>query len=166
VRDETIEAELGALVELVRGIRNARAEANVDPTAWLRVQVAVTEDLAPTLDALRPAIERLSRARPLVRVDGLSELSGDVGPGRLSVVTAGAEAVIHLPGAAGEAGAVDRARLERELRDSERLLEAAAARLANPAFLERAPASVVEGARASHAELAATVARLRDRLGL
>ena len=64
------------------------------------------------------------------------------------------------PGAAD----ADRARLEKELADAERLLDAARARLANDAFTAKAPAAIVDGARAREAELADQVDRLRDRL--
>jgi valyl-tRNA synthetase len=59
----------------------------------------------------------------------------------------------------------DRARLDKELADAERLLAAARARLANEAFTGKAPPAIVAGARASEADLAEKVERLRDRLG-
>jgi valyl-tRNA synthetase len=65
---------------------------------------------------------------------------------------------------AADAGA-DRARLEKELADAEGYLAAVRARLANDAFVAKAPPAVVEGARASEAELADQVERLRARLG-
>ncbi|HEX8025674.1 MAG TPA: hypothetical protein VF484_05690, partial [Candidatus Limnocylindrales bacterium] len=52
-----------------------------------------------------------------------------------------------------------------ELAEAEARLGAARARLADPRFLERAPAPVVGGARASEAELAGQVERLRRSLG-
>jgi valyl-tRNA synthetase len=58
----------------------------------------------------------------------------------------------------------DRARLEKELADAERQLAAARARLANEAFMAKAPPAIVEGARASEAELADQVDRIRERL--
>ena len=81
------------------------------------------------------------------------------------MVAGDAEALVTLVEPAAGAGEADRQRLERELADAERLLDAARARLANAAFLEKAPAGVVEGARASAADLQATVHRLRERLG-
>ena len=56
-------------------------------------------------------------------------------------------------------------RLERELAEAEGYLIAARERLANEAFISKAPPAVVEGARAREAELADQVARLRERLG-
>ena len=61
-RDEAAEAEVGALVELVRAVRNARADARIEPAAWLPLDVYVEPELGPALESLRPAIERLARA--------------------------------------------------------------------------------------------------------
>ena len=125
----------------------------------------VEPSLGHALEGLRPAIERLARARPLRRHLTREDLHGTAGAlGGLSVIAGPAEAIIGQ--AAGEAGAVgaDRARLEKELADTERLLAAARARLANDAFTSKAPPAIVDGARASEAELADQADRLRDRL--
>ncbi|HEY4752617.1 MAG TPA: hypothetical protein VIH37_04980, partial [Candidatus Limnocylindrales bacterium] len=75
------------------------------------------------------------------------------------------EAIVGTGAGDASAAAADRARLEKELADAERLWEAASARLANEAFTAKAPPAIVEGARARDAELAEQVARLRERLG-
>ena len=64
-RDQAAEAEVDLLIELVRGIRNARSEARVEPAAWLPVDLVAEPRVAAAIEALRPAIERLARARPL-----------------------------------------------------------------------------------------------------
>ncbi len=74
------------------------------------------------------------------------------------------EATIRPAIASGDADALERARLERELAEAEGYLAAARERLSNDAFVSRAPAAVVDGARAREAELADQVDRLRDRL--
>jgi valyl-tRNA synthetase len=166
-RDEVVEAEVGALVELVRGIRNARADAHVEPAAWLPLDVYVEPALGDTLEALRPAVERLARARPLRRRltrEALHGATRDQGGG-LAVIAGPAEAVVGTGAPDAATAVADRARLEKELADAERLLDAARARLANDAFTAKAPAAIVEGARAREAELADQVDRLRDRLG-
>jgi len=58
----------------------------------------------------------------------------------------------------------DRARLEKELADTEAQLASARARLADERFTSKAPPAVVDGARAREAELADRAARLRARL--
>jgi valyl-tRNA synthetase len=99
-----------------------------------------------------------------VRVASAGDLAPARVPGALAAIAGATEAVVQ-PAAADDAGAErERARLERELAEAEGLLASARARLANPSFVERAPAPVVDGARAREAELADLVARLRERL--
>jgi valyl-tRNA synthetase len=162
-RDAAIEADVEAVLELVRAVRNARSEARVEPAAWLPLEVAVSARLAPAFDALQPAVERLARARPLVRHATAESLRA--GPAGLAVVSGELEAVVVTADAgAGGPGELDRNRLEKELAEAEGFLTAAQARLANEAFTMKAPPSVVDGARAREAELADTVRRLRERL--
>jgi valyl-tRNA synthetase len=169
-RDLQVEGEVEAILELVRALRNARAEARIEPGTWLAMEVAVPESMGATFEALRPAIERLGRIRSLERrlsrealADGQPLAAGD-----LAVIAGPIEAIAHRPADASattdESGA-DRARLERELAQARGWLAAARERLANEAFIRNAPPAVVEGARAREAELADQVARLEDRLG-
>jgi valyl-tRNA synthetase len=151
-------------VDLVRAVRNARAEARIEPRAWLPVDVYVEPELGPALEALRPALERLARARPLRRQLAPEALHGPAAAGGLVVIAGPAEALVDVRADAADAGGADRARLEKELADAERLLAAAQARLANVAFTARAPAEIVEGARTRESELAELVGRLRARL--
>jgi valyl-tRNA synthetase len=163
-RDLRAEADLGALVDLVSEIRNARAQARFPAGEWLETEVYVPTDLGPVLEGLRPAVERLARARPLHR--RLTRDSLTATPGSLAVIVGESEAVVHPPVGVGETSspALDRARLERELAEAETWLAQARVRLADDAFIAKAPAHVVAGARARESELADQVARLRDRL--
>jgi valyl-tRNA synthetase len=165
-RDEVAEAEVDTVVQLIRAIRNARAEAHIDPGARLPVDVVVPLSIGPTFEALRPAFARLAHARPLERHLTPEALAAATeGSAGLAVMIGEAEAIVrHGAGATSEASALDRGRLEKELADAERLLAAARERLANPDFVTKAPAAVVEGAVAREVELAGQVARLRERL--
>jgi valyl-tRNA synthetase len=167
-RDVPAEREVEALLELVRGLRNARAEARVEAGTWLPTEVVVPQALGPTFEALRPAIERLARARPVERRltrEALGEGSAST-DGALTVIAGELEAIARRPEATSDRGARDleRARLQRELAEAQRWLEAARARLADDAFVSKAPVAVVDGARAREKELADQVARLEDRL--
>jgi valyl-tRNA synthetase len=169
-RDTATEAEVESLLELIRGLRNARAEAGIEPGTPLPTEIVVPESLGPTFEALRPAIERLGRARPLKRRltrealgDGRSGAAGD-----LTIIAGRIEAIAHRAApddAAAPTDGIDRSRLQRELDQARGWLAVARERLANDAFVRSAPAAVVEGARAREAELADQVARLEDRLG-
>jgi valyl-tRNA synthetase len=162
--DAVVELEVAALIEFVRAVRNARAEARIEPAAWLPIDVYVPESLGATFEALLPALERLARARPLGRAPNPESIRMGAAGG-LSIIVGEIEAVIR-PAADDEAqDERDRARLQRELNDAQAMLAAARGRLASEAFTSKAPAAVVEGARARAAELEVLVARLSERLG-
>ncbi|HEX9044093.1 MAG TPA: valine--tRNA ligase, partial [Candidatus Limnocylindrales bacterium] len=163
-RDLAAEADLDRLMELVRGIRNARAEARVDPGTWMPAGIAMPAQLEPTLTALEPAIERLARIRPIVLHGTREALHAAAAHGALAVIVGDVEATVGGGAAAAGASEAERARLARELAEAERLLAAARARLADEAFTSRAPAHIVEGARGREAELADQVERLAERL--
>jgi valyl-tRNA synthetase len=165
-RDTAAERQVNALIELVTGIRNARASAKLPAADWLETLVYVPLELGPTFEALRPAVERMARARPLHRELTSEALGAATRPGDLAVIVIAGEIEAAIRPVAAHAGAdaLERDRLERDLVEAEGRLTAARERLANDSFVSRAPAAVVDGARAREAELSDQVARLRDRL--
>ncbi len=168
-RDAAAEAGVDVVIDLVRGIRNARSEAHLEPAAWLPVDLAADSAVALAVEALRPAVERLARARPLTIHPNRSAFLGATRNGGLSVIGTGLEAMVGRAGGGGgtaDVAALDRERLRRELAAAQTLLEAARARLANTAFTSKAPPSVVEGARTRESELAGQVHRLEERLAV
>ena len=154
---------MGSFVALVHGIRNARAEAGVEASAWVALDVVVPLELEGAFQALAPAMERLGRARPLRLMAAGPDLP-EPQPGELVVLADGLEARIAAVKDSG-GGDGDRARLERELAEATAMLEAAQRRLANTEFVSKAPPAVVENARVREAELRERVARLTARLG-
>ncbi|HVS42666.1 MAG TPA: valine--tRNA ligase [Candidatus Dormibacteraeota bacterium] len=141
------------VIELVGALRNARHDAGLPNSFKERQPVTLrTAD-----EALSPAdLHRLVRA--LVPVEVVDELPTGATPVRL--VAGGVEAAMHT----GGVQAVDRARLERQLRQAEDQVKLFTDKLANPGFM-KAPPHVVEGARRSLAEAEAqrdTVRRLLD----
>ena len=166
-RDIAAETDVDAIVGLVRGIRNARAEARIEPATWLPIDVAIPTALGPAFEALKPAIERLARARPITRHLTVESLrpAGD-GATDLVVVSGELEAIVRWSGPEVDpaAAGLERARLERELHEAEERLHAARLRLADDSFVSKAPPHVVEGARVREAELVELVDRLTVRL--
>jgi valyl-tRNA synthetase len=166
-RDLVTEREVDTLIDLVTEIRNARASAKLPAADWLETLVFVPAELGPTFEGLRPAIERLARARPLRRELTPEAVAAATEASDLAVVVAGGalEATVRV-GSAGQATAnLERDRLERDLAEAEARMAAAGARLANGDFVARAPAAVVDQARRREADLADQVSRLRGRLG-
>ena len=165
-RDETAEREVGALIDLITEIRNARSAARIVAGDWLETLIYVPLSMSSTFESLRPAIERLARARPLRRELTPEALEAASSPGDLTIIVAGGEieAAVRVGCSDGVSADLERERLERELAEAEGWLLAARDRLANDSFRERAPAAVVEGAYAREAELADQVEKLRARL--
>jgi valyl-tRNA synthetase len=159
-RDPAVERNVGQVLDLVRGIRNARAEARIQPSARLDAQLAAPGDANPIVSELRPAIERLARVKATVLPADVASLGAQ---GKLAVVAGRLEASL-VPHADPEVVARERDRLERELAQVEERLASVRARLADPAFTGRAPAAVVDGARRSESDLAAQAASLREKL--
>jgi valyl-tRNA synthetase len=162
--DPALDARFAEIIETIVAIRNARATAGAPAGAWLETHLALPADAFDGFEAVAPAIGRLARARPMTLHRDAAGLPRPDGALEVVLPTGDVEATVILA-AASDSVAVDRVRLEKELADAEGHLAAARARLANTSFTERAPAAVVEGARARHAELSEQVDRLRARLG-
>ncbi|MEK6719512.1 MAG: valine--tRNA ligase [Chloroflexota bacterium] len=167
-RDEALEADLAAVLDLIRAVRNARAEARIEPGPWLPVHALMPPELEPTFEAIVAGVARLARARPLTVHRGRASLMAASAGDGLAVVAGAIEAFIERsvddPADLGAVPTADRERLARELAEAEGRLATARGRLGNHDFLTRAPPHVVDGARASEAELAEIVLRLQARL--
>jgi valyl-tRNA synthetase len=160
-RDSSAEADVDAVLDLVRRIRNARVEAGVPAGAWLDARIAAPGDANPLVAELLPQIERLARVRATLLGAGIAKVDA---PGALSVVAGRLQAALD-PHADPAVEARERERLTRELEVVEGRLAAARARIADPAFTGKAPPAIVEGARRSAADLEAQATSLREKLG-
>ena len=151
--DQAAEAELDWLIRLVTGLRAARSELGVPAAARLSLQV---RDAGPTTQA---RLDRHGEAiRRLARCADVEFASGPAPRGAVQVVVD--EATYALP----LAGVIDleqeRRRLDRELARAAAHLERFDQKLANPQFLDRAPAEVIEEQRARRAEAEQTRQKL------
>jgi valyl-tRNA synthetase len=140
-------------------MRNARADAGIEPATWLDAELRFeAAGHAQAFEAIADAVARLARVRPQVVTEGSSTADESA----LVVVVPGAGARLSV---SAEDRERDRARLERELTETERLLAATRAKLANESFVSKAPAQVVDGVRAKESELNELAERLRLSLG-
>ncbi|MHB8683207.1 MAG: valine--tRNA ligase [Dehalococcoidia bacterium] len=159
--DPAAEREMALMIDVVRAIRNIRAEKKVEPARFIEAY-AVSDGARGTLEAGARYIEALARVRPL-RIVG----TADEAP-REQVATAvleGVTAVVPLSGLFDVAA--ERARLEKQVAEAEAEATRIAAKLENEQFRAKAPERVVateqerlaavqarlEGLRASIAEL-------------
>ncbi|CAA9564991.1 MAG: Valyl-tRNA synthetase [uncultured Thermomicrobiales bacterium] len=158
-KDADAEHAFGTIMGLVRGIRNARAEAGVEPARWIAAHV-YAGDLASAIESSRAELGLLARV-----ADDQLVISGDEPrhEPRSMTVLAG-EAVAILPLAEMIDVGVERARLERELEEAEQERQRAEKQLGNESFVSRAPEHVVKVQRDRLARSTEQIAIIRNRL--
>jgi valyl-tRNA synthetase len=162
--DEPSERDVDLIRDLIGEVRNARTIARIVAAERRPGDVLVPPDLAATFAEMAPAIGRMARLEPLVAHTRRESFVAAERPGSLAVIAGELEARIVAGATDPAADLAERTRLERELAGAERHLAAARARLANDEFTTKAPPAVIDGARASAAELEDQVARLSARL--
>ena len=155
--DAEAEREMAWIVEAATFVRNQRSAAGLPPRAPATLR----------LDGGGASFDALSAAAPILKALAAVE-SVEAGPGAPDsprVGIGGVEAAIAFATRPTEPlGADGRARIEADLAKVEKLFESARARLEDPVFLGKAPAKIVEGARAQLAELAEKRDRLQSQL--
>ena len=156
-RDEAAEADMELIMEMVRGIRNARAEYDVKPGQQLAASIAAGDRLA-ALTAQAEMLRTLARLDP-ARLTLAADLEA---PAQALTLVTGA-VTIYLPLAELIDLDAERARLGKELAETEAQIERSRALLEGP-FAQRAPAAVVQREREKLTELEARALRLRERL--
>jgi valyl-tRNA synthetase len=158
-RDLVAEQQIHTLVEVVRAIRNLRAEFRVEAVRWVDT-IIVSESYAGLLAEQRAIIEALARCRPLHVVDNLVERPAKA----LHAVSAGAEIFLPISGLLDIE--VELGKLAKELAGIVQELQRVSARLGDERFTGKAPAVVIERERAKAMELEARKTKLEERRAL
>ncbi|MGC9395208.1 MAG: valine--tRNA ligase [Anaerolineae bacterium] len=155
--DDEAEAQMALLMDLIRGIRNARSEYNVEAGRRVAATVAAGAS-APVIEAQRSVLTFLAR----LDAETLSIVTTCEPVAQSASVLAG-DVVVYLP----LAGLVDldaeRARLQKTLENLEGRVNGSRQRLAGP-FAEKAPADVVQRERDRLAEMETEVVQVREQL--
>lgn len=155
--DEAAESEFGLLMDLIRGIRNARAEAGVKPGRLITAMVAAGGRTA-VLRREQGALARLARLDP-----NTLTIQESMDSPEQSVTLALGDITCYLPLAGMVDLADEKARLQKELAEAEAQIERSAGLLGGP-FAQRAPVEVVQRERTKLAELQATRDTVLERL--
>jgi len=156
--DEQVEADMILLMDLIREVRSIRADTHVPPPTQVEVIVHTPNALRPVVAEGERYIALLTRASRVIVEPPESEKP----PKAASAVVGPLEVYVPL-GDVVDLEAVVR-RIREDLGEVERDLVAVEAKLANPDFLEKAPAEVVEKERARQAELRTRRSALQSRL--
>ena len=157
--DEAAEDQMDDLMELVRAVRNARSEYDVEPVRRIAAIIAAGERL-PFLRAQARALAALARID-----EGRLELhaSLDAPPEKaLTLVVGGA--TCYLPMAALVDLDRERARLEGEIDQVDQEIAHSERLLSNQGFVNKAPEAVVQKERDKLAESRERRTRLQERL--
>ena len=156
--DPAAEAEVEWIKTFVLAVRHVRGEVELAPGRRVAVCLQGGDALdAERVDAHRELLESLAR------LEGFTWLDPDAPAPPGAAAFAGALKIL-LPFEGTVDLAAERARLEREIEKRERDLGQVEAKLANEAFVTRAPAPVVEKQRERAEELGRAVGRLRDQV--
>ena len=179
VVDGEAKAEIEWLIRLVSEIRTARTELMVPPGARLKLFAESSQpELDPRLDRNSPALSRLARIAEIqstgfrgtkITMHGPAGSQGEdyemhliARKGSIQITVDGVTYIIPLEGIIDLD--VERARLTKSAEAADKEASSLAARLNNPAFVEKAKPEAVEKARADHAEKSAEAERLRAAL--
>ena len=151
-RDPDAAREIGGLVEVISEVRAMRAELNIPWSANL-VPHVIGGDTA-MMERLGNNAATLTR---MAKVDAPINSSA-VPPSSAQIVVSGVTIAFPLEGAIDLDA--EKARLSKAIGAAEKERDSLAARLANPAFTERAKPEAVEKARSDHDVRAAEAERL------
>jgi valyl-tRNA synthetase len=136
--DAEAETVMDTVTEIIRSIRNARAEHKVAASKWIEARV-YTDKLQPAVAAKSGAIETLAKARPLA-ILSRTERQGKEEKALVLVLK---QAEVVLPWAGMVDVAAESNRLEGEIAMIENQIDRLEQRLKDKAFLAKAPAAVV-----------------------
>lgn len=155
-RDDAAAAEINWLIDLVSGIRSARAEMNVPPGATASlVVVGANTSTEARLDRHAAAIRRLARADEI--------RAADVAPKGSAQIIVG-EATVCLPLGNLVELAAEQARLEKAIGKVDAEMERIDKKLSNEKFVANADPDVVAAERERKAELDVQLTSLRTAL--
>ena len=158
--DPEAEEEFGALMEMIGGIRNIRGELNISPSRKVEARVHVDD----------PGRERLI----LRESEWIRRLAGilpdwEVGPeverpkASANTVFSYGQAFVPIDGLIDVEEELRR--LEKQIAEADGAAAGLEKKLANPSFVERAPAEIVEKDRARLRETRERAAKLRESAG-
>jgi len=140
--DGEAETVMDAVIEITRAIRNARAEYNVPNNRWIEAQI-YADTLTPAIVPCSKIIQTLAKVEP-VAFSGSREQHPQV-ENALALVLRDAEVVIPMESMLDLEA--ERARLSKDIEQSQAHIAQLETRLSDKSFLTKAPAMVVEKER-------------------
>ena len=138
--DPAAEAEIETVTEIIRSIRNVRAQYKVESTRWIEAKIHTDATRHATISGYAGSIRALARANPVTFLKGEpGEKTGDN-----TLVLSLAQATVVIPMASMFDIDAERKRIEKELEQTQSEVNRLETRLKDKAFLTKAPTAVVE----------------------
>jgi len=158
-RDDEAEAGMQTIMRVVRAIRNARSEHNVEPSRRIEA-VIVAGDSAEALRSNHTVLARLARLNvETLQITSVLDTKPD---NALTLMVGSIE--IYLPLAGMVDLETEKKRLQKELAHVQSSIQRSEQILANEKFVSKAPAAVVQKERDKLVELQDQVSNLAERL--
>ena len=157
--DTEAEERIETVIDVIRAIRNIRAERGVDPGRYIEAYVAADGPL-PALEVARPMVEALARVRPLHLVP---DAGATPKTAVASAVLSEAQVVVPLVGMIDVEA--ERARLSAQLVEAGNDVLRLEGKLGNQEFRSKAPQEVVAREEDRLAAARSRAEGLRGRLG-
>ena len=156
--DESAEAEMGAVIELISKARNIRAEMNIKPSDRIVLHVTANASLREVFKSNEAQVLKLARANSI----NIEETSTAPKASARAVMSGGAELAVPLEGLIDFAKEAERLAGQFEKLQVE--LGRLQGQLSNQNFVDRAPAEKVQELRDRVSEIETQTAALRQNL--
>ncbi|GAX06171.1 valyl-tRNA synthetase [Secundilactobacillus pentosiphilus] len=156
--DAQAESQMANLIELIKAVRNIRAEANAPMSSEIDVLIKTdNQELAHVFETNRDYIDRFVRPKEL-------KIGADVKAPKLAMTGIITDAEVYVPLAELVDLNEEAARLNKEIKKFEAEVDRAKKKLSNERFVANAPDEVVEGERQKQADNEAKLKATQDRL--
>ncbi|MDD4874349.1 MAG: valine--tRNA ligase [Dehalococcoidales bacterium] len=153
-RDVVAEEVMASVVEIIRSIRNARAEYKVEQSRQIQAMIYAGQ-LEKDINAYASAIQTLAKASPTI----LKQRKGQAPENSLVIVLKGIEVVIPMQSMVDIEA--EKKRAQKEIDQFQNEVIRLEDRLKDEAFLSKAPAAVIEKERANLAAKTDKLEKLR-----
>jgi valyl-tRNA synthetase len=157
--DPEAEQIMEALIEIIRAIRNTRAEYNVESDRWIEAKIYAGK-LTTTITPYSETIQTLARARPLAFLRKRQKGAQDENV--LVSVLKGGEVVIPMTSMFDLDA--ERKKLQKEIDQSQAEIARLKARLEDKEFLAKAPTEVIDKERQKFYTLSDKLERLKQQI--
>ena len=157
--DPEAERVMASIIEIIRSIRNARAEYKVESSRWITAQIYAGR-LSQAISPHSETIQSLARAKPVTFYSNRQERTAK--ESALTLVLQETEVVIPMESMLDLAA--ERERLQKEMEQSQSTIAQLEARLKDRDFLTKAPKAVIDKEQDKLALRKSKLERLREQL--